>query len=151
MAELKLRKLYRGYVFTDFEGNEIGCKDTEQAMDEVVKLLEPDKKSEESVIEDPVAEGPIAEKRARRTRASTIETHRKIFEKAKDQIELTGKINGAQIARELEVNASNVSIHLKKMHDELDMLIKKWQDERGKPMALAETITNGDGNKSAEK
>lgn len=141
MVELKLRKLFRGYVFTDFDGNEIGCKDTNQAMDEIVRLLDPDKKSEELVVE-----GQVREKRERKTRKNAIETHRKIFEAAKEQINITGKINCAQIARDLDLNASNVGNHLKKMNDELEGIIKKWQDERDKPMVRADTRANDDGN-----
>lgn len=156
MTELRLRKLYRGYVFTDFDGNEIGCKDTEQAMDEIARLLVPDKKFEESateksIIEDKIAEKPVVEKRARKTKASAIEMHRKIFERAKDQIGLTGKINGAQIAREMGINASNVSAHLRRMHNELEILIKKWQDEGDKRMVVPkEAVTNINDNKSTE-
>lgn len=141
MAELKLRQLHRGYVFTDFDGNEIGCKDSAQAMEEIEKLLKPDKKSEKPDKEESV-EGHI-----RKPRQGTVELHRKIFEKAREQVDLTGKVNAAQIARELEVNASNVSVHLKKMNSEIELLIKKWQDERDKKMVNVDTKTSLDGGK----
>lgn len=140
MTELKLRQLYRGYVLTDFESNEIGCKDAEQAVEEIKKLLNINGKSEKTV----------AEENKQKTKYTTVELHRKIFEAAKEQINLTGKINGAEIARGLDVNASNVHSHLKKMSIELEELMKKWQDERDKQMLNVETRTNGDSNKLSE-
>jgi hypothetical protein len=147
MSELKLRKLFRGYVFTDFDGNEIGCKDTEQAIYEIEKLLKPDKKHEESESDIEEIEEEVKKERVKKERTSTVELHRKVFELAKEQINVTGKVNGAQIARDLDANASNVSIHLKRMHEELDVLIKKWQDERDKPMVNVETRINPDSGK----
>ena len=134
MTELKLRQLYRGYVLTDFESNEIGCKDAEQAVEEIKKLLKIDKNSEQ----------PVAEENKQKTKYTTVELHRKIFEAARDQINLTGKINGAEIARGLDVNASNVHAHLKKLSTELDELIKKRQEERDKQMLNVETKTDAD-------
>jgi hypothetical protein len=140
MAELKLRQLFRGFVLTDFDGNEVGCKDSEQAMTEIRQLLNLDEKSEQIVEEE----------NSRKPRQSAVELHRNIFEKAKEQINLTGKVNGAQIARELEANASNIHSHLKKMHLELDELIKKWQDERDGKMLNVETRTDAESNKFHE-
>ena len=131
MTELKLRQLYRGYVLTDFESNEIGCKDAEQAVEEIKKLLKVDERYEESVLGE-----------SRKPKYTTVELHRKIFEAAKEQINLTGKINGAEIARELDANASNVHAHLKKLSTELNELIKKRQEERDKPMINTETTVN---------
>jgi hypothetical protein len=162
MQELKLRQLHRGFLLTDFDNNEVGCKDFEQALEEIKKLIKPDGKFEESIAENPTLEKPITErsttenqivenhvvkKRAKRTRESTIELHRKIFEAAKEQINLLGRVNGAQIARDLNVNASNVGNHLKKMESELDELIKKWQDERDRKMVNAETKVDSSGDK----
>jgi hypothetical protein len=140
MTELKLRQLFRGFVLTDFDGNEVGCKDSEQAMTEIRQLLNLDEKSEQTVEEE----------NSRKPRQSAVELHRNIFEKAKEQISLTGKVNGAQIARELEANASNIHSHLKKMHLELDELIKKWQDERDGKMLNVETRTDAESNKFHE-
>lgn len=137
MAELKLKQLHRGYVLTDFDGNEVGIKDSEQALEEIKKQLNLDEKSEQ----------PIVEENAQKVKYTTIELHRKIFEKAKEQISLTGKINGAKIARELDANASNVHSHLRKMNTELDELMKNWQDERDKQMLSVETRTNADSDK----
>lgn len=161
MQELKLRQLHRGFLLTDFDNNEVGCKDFEQALEEIKKLIKPDGKSEtpitETTLEKPITERPTTDnqivenhavkKRAKRTRDSTIELHRKIFEAAKEQINLLGRVNGAQIARDLNVNASNVGNHLKKMESELDELIKKWQDERDRKMVNAETTVNSSGDK----
>ena len=153
MHELKLRQLHRGFLLTDFDNNEVGCKDFEQALEEIKKLIIPDGKSEEPIAEKPIAEKPIAEKpiaesqivkkRARRTRENTEELHRKILEAAKEQINLLGRVNAAQIARDLNANASNVGNHLRKMENELDELTKKWKDERDKKMVNAETTTGG--------
>ncbi len=151
MHELKLRQLHRGFLLTDFDNNEVGCKDFEQALDEIKKLIIPDGKLEKPIVEKPIMEKPIAQtvenhvvkKRARKTRDSTAELHRKIFEVAKEQINLLGRVNAAQIARDLDTNASNVGNHLRKMENELDELIKKWQDERDKKMVNAETTTGG--------
>jgi phage shock protein A len=145
MTELKLRKLFRGYVFTDFDGNEIGCQDTEHAMEEIKKLLKPDEKSEEPIVEK------SADVYVKKVRNSTVELQRKIFELAKEQISLKGKVNSAQIARDLDVNASNVSVHLKKMRDELEVMTKKWQDKRDESMIHTETGTSNDENKSTEQ
>lgn len=131
-AELKLKQLYRGYVLTDFEGNEVGIKDTDQAMEEIKKLLKFDEKSEEdSILEQKI-------------KPNHIELHRMIFEAAKEQISLYGKVNGAKIARELDINNSTVHSHLRKMNLELEDLIKKWQEERDKPMVHTETRVSSD-------
>ena len=143
MHELKLRQLHRGFLLTDFDNNEVGCKDFEQALEEIKKLIIPDGKSEEPIAEKPIAESQIVKKRARRTRENTEELHRKILEAAKEQINLLGRVNAAQIARDLNANASNVGNHLRKMENELDELTKKWKDERDKKMVNAETTTGG--------
>lgn len=156
MPELKLRQLHRGFVLTDFNNNEIGCKDSEQALEEIKELIIHDEKSREQIAEKPVAEKPVAEKsvaeksekRKRKKRESTVELQRKIFEIAKEQIDLTGKINGAQIARELQINPQAVSKHLKEMENELETLIKKWQDERDKKMVNVETRVDPSSNMS---
>lgn len=137
MTELKLEQLHRGYVLTDFEGNKIGCKDSEQAIEEIKTLLKIDEKFEQ----------PVVEENKHKTKYTTVELHRKIFEAAKEQISLTGKINGAEIARGLDANASNVHAHLKKLSTELDELIKKWREERDKQMLNVETRTDGESNK----
>jgi hypothetical protein len=108
--------LYRGYVLTDFEGNEVAIKNGEEAIKEIKKLLNLDEKSE-----NPISEVFTPKK------SNYVEIHRNIFEKAKEQINLTGKVNGAKISRELEINASTVHAHLKKMNFELEELIKNWQ------------------------
>jgi ribosomal protein S25 len=53
-----------------------------------------------------------------------VEIHRKIFEKAKDQINLVGKINVSKIAEDLKISISTTRNHLKKLNDELEILIK---------------------------
>jgi DNA-binding transcriptional MerR regulator len=128
MSELKLRPLYRGFVLTDFNGNEVGCKDLEHVIEEIKKLLKLDEESEKS----------IEVEHSRKSRISAVELHRNIFEKAKEQISMTGKVNGAQIGRELCANVSNIHNHLKKMDNELQELIKKWQDEEGKKLPKVE-------------
>ncbi len=137
MTELKLKRLYRGFVLTDFDGNDIGCKDSEQALEEIKKLLKIDEMVEKPVVED----------EKHRIKYTTVELQRKIFEKAKEQISLTGKTNGAEIARELGTNNSTVHNHIKKMSIELDELIKKWQEERDRQMLKSETITDSESNK----
>lgn len=168
MTELKLRRLYRGYVFTDFDGNEVGCKDSDQAIDEIKKLLEPDKKLEEQItekppiekpveeqitekspIEKPVEERPVAGKLDRKPRYNRVELQRKIFEAAKEQINLIGKVNAAQISRDLNISPSSVGNHLKVLENELNLLIKKWQDERDKKMVNAETRIDPSGDESS--
>jgi DNA-binding NarL/FixJ family response regulator len=142
MTELKLRQLHRGYVLTDFEGNEVGVKDSEQAIEEVKKLLNGGN-SEKPPVED---SSQVQEQaRTKKVKYTTVELHRKIFEIAKEQISVTGKTNGAEIARALGTNASNVSNHLKKM-TELDELEKKWKDERDKKMTVTETRTDAESN-----
>ena len=148
MPELKLRQLHRGFLLTDFNNNEVGCKDSEQALEEIKKLIICDEKSEGQITEKPITEKPITEKRGRKKRESTVELHRKIFEAAKEQIDLTGKINNAQIARDLQANPSTVGIHLKGMENELGILTKKWQDERDKKMVNVETRVDLGGNTS---
>lgn len=133
--ELKLKQLHRGYVLTDFEGNEVGIKDTNQAMEEIRKLLKFDEKSEESILEQ-------------KTKPNHIELHRMIFDAAKGQINIYGKVNGAKIARELNVNNSTVHSHLRKMNLELEDLIKKWQEERDKKMVHTETRVSSDNSDS---
>lgn len=39
MQELKLKTLFRGYILTDFDGNDMGIKDAEHAIEEIKKLL----------------------------------------------------------------------------------------------------------------
>jgi hypothetical protein len=151
MYELKLRRLHRGFLLTDFNNNEVGCKDSEQVLEEIKKLIIHDEKpttetSEKPISEKPISEKPISEKPIRKKRESTVELQRKIFEAAKEQIDLTGKINGAQIARDLQANQSTVSNHLKGMEIELGILIKKWQDERDKKMVNVETRSDIDSN-----
>lgn len=136
MTELKLKQLHRGYVLTDFDGNEVGIKDSTQAMEEIRKLLKIDKKSDL----------PIVEEHTRKTKNSTIELHRNIFENAKEQISSTGKVNCAKIARELDINNSTVHVHIKKMNSELEILIKKWKEERDKQMPNVETGTDTENN-----
>lgn len=144
MAELKLRQLHRGYVLTDFEGNEVGVKDSEQAIEEVKKLLNGNN-SEKPPVED----SEHVKEQIQKVRYTRTELQRKVFEKAKEQISLTGKTNGAEIARELGSNPSTINIHLNRMRIELDELVKKWQDERDKKMTVTETRTDADSNKVA--
>lgn len=144
MTELKLRRLFRGYVLTDFDGNEVGCKDSGQVMEEIKNLLKLDEKFEQPVTYK------MEEYCIRKQRSSTIERHRNIFEKAREQINLTGKVNNAKIARDLNITPSNVGNHLKKMNVELDELIKKWQEERDKKMLIVETRTDEESNKLPE-
>jgi hypothetical protein len=73
-------------------------------------------------------------KRERAPRLSTVELHRTIFDKAVEQINLVGKVNGNKIAKELNINAPNVYNHLKKMNGELEELKRNWQEERDKNM-----------------
>ena len=68
--------------------------------------------------------------------------HRKIFEVAKEQISLVGKVDMPNIAEYLNVNISTAESHVKKMGLELALLIKKWQDERDKLTARKETMTD---------
>ncbi len=155
MAELKLRQLHRGYVLTDFEGNEVGVKDSEQAVEEIKNLL--NGKNQENIID----EGNIQDSeqgskeegqqlQIQKVRYNRTELHRKIFELAKEQINLTGRTNAAEIARELGSNHSTVSNHINKMKVELDKFVIKWQDERDKKMLNTETITDKEGNKLSE-
>ena len=137
MEELKLKKLFRGYVLSDFEGNEIGIKDSEQAMIEIKKLIYHDEISEQSVAEQPIKE----------KRRTTVELQREIFENAKEQINLTGKVVGIKIARDLVINPSTVSNHLKKMDLELEGLIKKWQDDHDRSQPVVETKVDQDNIK----
>jgi len=137
MTELKLRQLHRGYILTDFDGNEVGVKDPKQAMEEIKKLLNIDEKSEQQTTEEYTS----------KTKQNTVELHRKIFEAAKEHISLNGKINGAKIARELEINISTVHSHLKKMNIELEKMITKWKDERDKKVLNVETITDAESTK----
>lgn len=140
MAELKLRKLDRGYILTDFDDHEIGIKDSEQAIEEIKKLLKPDNKPEK-----PITDGNTLE-----TKPNTVEIHRKIFEKAKEQIESVGKINVAKIARDLGINISTTRGHIIKMNPELETLIKKWKEERDEQAQNVETGTRVDSERLAE-
>ncbi len=142
MAELKLRQLYRGFILTDFDGNDIGCKDSEHAVDEIRRLLMVVKTDDGQIIEDLCIQ---------KRKPNNIELHRNIFERAKEQIDVVGKYNGAQIARDLHVNNSTVHSHLRKMSIELDELIKKWQEERDKKMLNVETRTTEEGDKFGDK
>ena len=137
VVELKLKKLHRGYVLTDFDGNEVGIKDSEQAMQEIKKLIKPEDGPEQSIAGQPIKE----------KKRITVELQREIFEKAKEQISLVGKVSGAKISRDLAISASTVHNHLKKMNAELEELIKKWQDERDKSTLVVETRTDSDNNK----
>lgn len=56
------------------------------------------------------------------------ELHRKIFEKAKEQINLAGKVDASKIAEDLSVEILLANDHIKKMGLELAFLIKTWQD-----------------------
>ena len=155
MTELKLGKLYRGFVLTDFNGNEIGIKDYEQAMEEIKKLIKPGELDEgygQPVVEKSISGKSIMDVSAqkespKKERRPTVEIHREIFEKAKEHINLTGKVSGAKISRELNINTSTVHSHLRKMNIELEALIKKWQDEHDKLLSTTETRTDQDGNK----
>jgi len=142
MTELKLRQLHRGYILTDFEGNEVGVKDKEQAIEEIRQLLNGG--NSETPIEDSSQLQEHAEQQ--KVKYSRVELQRKVFEKAKEQIELYGKTNGAEIARELGSNNSTINNHLNRMKVELDELIKKWQDERDKKMTVTETRTDAESN-----
>lgn len=73
---------------------------------------------------------------------SKIELHRKIFEKAKGQIDLVGKIDESKIAKELKIDISTTNDHIRKMGLELGLLIIKWQGERDKSMVKKETVVN---------
>ena len=137
MTELKLKKLHRGYVLTDFDGNEIGVKDSEQAMQEIKKLVKPEDEHGQPAVEQPIKE----------KKRITVELQREIFEKAKEQINLVGRISKAKISRDLGINASTVHNHLKKMNAELEELIKKWQEEHDKSTLTIETGTDQDSNK----
>ena len=72
---------------------------------------------------------------------------REIFENAKEQINLTGKVVGIKIARDLVINPSTVSNHLKKMDLELERLIKKWQDDHDRSQPVVETKVDQDNIK----
>lgn len=120
-TELKLRKLHRGYVLTDFNGDEIGIKDSEQAIDELKKILKPEEKVDQSM---PIIEIDKIEKER------VADLQKKIFEKAKEQIGMTGKVNGAKIARELNIGHSTAHTYIKKMSIEIEALIKMWQDKQ---------------------
>lgn len=67
------------------------------------------------------------------------EIHRKIFEKAKEQIDLVGQINASKIAEDLKIKVSMAESHIIQMGPELGVLIKKWQDERDKHKANIDT------------
>jgi hypothetical protein len=84
----------------------------------------------------------IKKKRGRKPKEVTIELHRKIFEMAKEQINLLGRVNSNEIAKEMDTSNSAVQKHLKKMDGDLDDLIKKWQVERDKKMVNTETRTD---------
>ncbi len=146
MAELKLRQLYRGFVLTDFDGNDVGCKDSEHAIEEIRKILGSDNDcshdNDHNSSHDHVCK--IIGKPIQRMIYNPVELRRNIFEKAKEQIDIIGKINGAQISRDLDVKCSTVHSHLKKMSVELDALIKSRQEERDKKMSDIETRTGGD-------
>lgn len=57
------------------------------------------------------------------------ELRRKIFEKAKEQIGLVGKVDVSKIAEYLKIDVSTTNDHIKKMGLELAFLIKTWQDD----------------------
>lgn len=69
-----------------------------------------------------------------------IEIHRKIFEIAKEQISLVGKVNIYKIAKVLEISNSTSRRHVNKMNAELEVLIKKWQEERNKQMEQISSV-----------
>jgi hypothetical protein len=125
--ELKKRILELRELIKNDSGKKGECGNLENSIIEI-------EKEKEIIIEE-----DKRKKRGRRPKRSTLELKRKIFEKAKEQIELLGRVNGARIARELGRNTSNVCIHLKKMDSELDELIKKWIDERDKKMVNVKT------------
>ena len=132
MAELKLKQLYRGYVLTDFDGNEVAIKDKEEAIKEIKNLLNFDEKYKRS----------NSESYTQKTKPNYAELHRNIFEKAKEQISLTGKVNGAKIARELTINNSTIHAHLNKMNAELEALIKNWHEQNIKSTNVKDTDIN---------
>jgi len=134
MTELKLKQLHRGYVLTDFDGNDIGVKDSEQAMEEIRKLVKPGEESGQPAIKEPL----------KKTRPNTAELHRQIFEKAKEQIDLTGKFSAVGISRALQINNSTVHSHLKKMNIELEELIKKWKIGHYENVLPSETGTDAE-------
>ena len=55
--------------------------------------------------------------------------HRKIFEKAKDQINIAGRVNVSKIAEDLKIDVSVANDHIKKMGLELAFLTKTWQEK----------------------
>lgn len=57
------------------------------------------------------------------------ELRSKIFEKAKEQINLVGKVDTSKIAEDLKINISETNDYISKMGLELTFLIKTWQDE----------------------
>ena len=143
MGELKLRQLHRGYVLTDFEANEIGIRDSEHAIDEIKKLLKLDE--QQSIKQDVQKNSKMLSQEIqpiRQEKPDFLELQAKILEKAKEQISLTGKVNGTKIARELGMNYSTVHHRLKKLTTEIDELIKKRQKEHDKPVSDIDTKTS---------
>lgn len=80
----------------------------------------------------------------KKPKPNPVELHRNVFEKAKEQIDLVGRVNVKKIAEELDVSTSNVRRHLKKLNSELEALIKKWQDRRDVQMTNIDTRTTVD-------
>ena len=68
------------------------------------------------------------------------EIHRRIFEAAKEQIDLVGQIDVSKISEELKINVSTARKHVKKMALELELLIKKRENEKDKPIERQETV-----------
>lgn len=67
------------------------------------------------------------------------ELHRKIFEIAKEQINLVGQFDATKISEKLKIDVPTAKGHIKKMNLELAFLIKKWQDEQDKSIEKQDT------------
>jgi len=67
------------------------------------------------------------------------ELHRKIFEIAKEQINLVGQFDTTNISEKLKIDVPTAKGHIKKMNLELAFLIKKWQDEQDKSIERQDT------------
>ncbi len=78
----------------------------------------------------------------KRTKYNKTELHRRIFEIAKGQIDIVGKIDTSKISEELKVDVSAINDHVNMMSCELESMIKKWQEERDRPMIKKETTAD---------
>ena len=153
MTELILKKLDRGFILKDFDGNEIGIRDSEQAIEEIKILIKPDEKHIIYTIEKPIIditdqmekpiiditdqmekpiiditdqiEKPIIDKYVQKKKRYNdhVELRKDILEKAKEQISMVGNVNESKISKELGISNSILHIHLKIMRPILDDLM----------------------------